>query len=138
MSLADAAVTAVLIIPALTAALLAFLPDYRAGAAVNVAAAFLIFVAASRHFLFQRPAVGSYLFIDDLNNVFITLTTFVGFTTSVFSASYRGDELKIGPLTPTNLRFYHARYQTLMFALNLALIANNIGLMWGGGRSSQR
>ena len=28
------------------------------------------------------------------------------------------------------LRFYHAMYQVLMFAMNLALIANNIGLMW--------
>jgi hydrogenase-4 component F len=58
------------------------------------------------------------------------LTTFVGFTTSVFSASYIGHELETGRLTPTNLRFYHAMYQTLMFAMNLALVANNIGLMW--------
>src|SRR5206468_2975647 len=63
-------------------------------------------------------------------NVFIVLTTFVGFTTSVFSASYIGHELETGRLTPTNLRFYHAMYQTLMFAMNLALVANNIGLMW--------
>ena len=58
------------------------------------------------------------------------LTTFVGFTTSVFSASYIGHELEIGRLTPTFLRFYHAMYQVLMFAMNLALVANNIGLMW--------
>ena len=58
------------------------------------------------------------------------LTTFVGFTTSVFSASYIGHELEIGRLTPASLRFYHAMYQVLMFAMNLALVANNIGLMW--------
>ena len=28
------------------------------------------------------------------------------------------------------MRFYHAMYQVLMFAMNLALLANNIGLMW--------
>jgi len=28
------------------------------------------------------------------------------------------------------VRFYHAMYQALMFAMNLALVANNIGLMW--------
>jgi len=33
-------------------------------------------------------------------------------------------------LTATHLRFYHAMYQVLMFAMNLALVANNIGLMW--------
>ena len=58
------------------------------------------------------------------------LGTFVGFTTSVFSASYIGHELEIGRLTPAYLRFYHAMYQVLMFAMNLALLANNIGLMW--------
>ncbi|MGC1356864.1 MAG: hydrogenase 4 subunit F, partial [Xanthobacteraceae bacterium] len=36
----------------------------------------------------------------------------------------------IGRLTPRSVRFYHAMYQVLMFAMNLALIANNIGLMW--------
>jgi hydrogenase-4 component F len=28
------------------------------------------------------------------------------------------------------MRFYHAMYQVLMFAMNLALISNNIGVMW--------
>ena len=39
-------------------------------------------------------------------------------------------EIEIGRLTPTYVRFYHAMYQVLMFAMNLALVANNIGLMW--------
>ena len=79
---------------------------------------------------FTRPPPGSYLIVDDLNIVFIVLTTFVAFTTSIFSASYIGHEIEIGRLTPSYLRFYHAMYQFLMFAMNLALIANNIGLMW--------
>jgi len=62
--------------------------------------------------------------------VFIVLTTFIGFTTSVFSASYIEHEIDIGRLTPGFLRFYHAMYQALMFSMNLALVANNIGLMW--------
>src|SRR2546421_4334960 len=123
------AVTAVLLIPAVSAALLALLPAYRLTAPLNVLAAFLSFLAALSLF-FERPAAGRYLLVDDLNNVFIVLTTFVGFTTSVFSASYIGHELDTGRLTPRNLRFYHAMYQTLMFAMNLALVANNIGLMW--------
>ena len=48
----------------------------------------------------------------------------------MFSASYIAHELETGRLTPTYLRFYHAMYQVLMFAMNLALVANNIGLMW--------
>ena len=62
--------------------------------------------------------------------MFILLNTFVGFTTSAFSASYIGHELETGRLTPNYLRFYHAMYQLMLFGMNLALIANNIGLMW--------
>ena len=121
--------TAVLVIPAVAAALLALLPGYWVAARLNVLAAFATLLAAVS-LLAERPAVGGYLFVDDLNIVFIVLSTFVGFTTSAFSASYIGHELEIGRLTPRHLRFYHAMYQILMFAMNLGLVANNIGLMW--------
>ena len=123
------AVSAVLLIPALAAALLVALPGYRLSATLNVIATFLTLLAAVSLF-FGRPPPGAYLLVDDLNNVFIVLTTFIGFTASVFSASYIGHELAIGRLTPRFLRFYHAMYQLLMFAMNLALVANNIGVMW--------
>ena len=121
--------TAVLLIPIVTAAVLVALPGYRLTARLNVLAALATFLSALSLF-FVRPAPGPYLLVDDLNNVFIVLTTFVGFTTSVFSASYISHEIEIGRLTPAHLRFYHAMYQVLMFAMNLALVANNIGLMW--------
>ena len=109
---------------------LAFLPGYRISAVVNVASSFVTFVAAVVVLLRQRRRSGLYFLVDDLNIVFIVLNTFVAFTTSVFSASYIAHELEIGRLTPTHLRFYHAMYQALLFAMNLALVANNIGLMW--------
>jgi hydrogenase-4 component F len=123
------AVTAILLIPALAAALFAMLPGYQATARLNMLAALATFLVALS-LLFTRPPPGPYLHVDDLNNVFVVLTTFVGFTTSVFSASYIGHEIEIGRLTPTFLRFYHAMYQVLMFAMNFALVANNIGVMW--------
>jgi len=123
------ALTALLVIPAAAAAILALLPQYRVTAALNVLAALLTFVTAMSLFLVE-PVSGQYLLVDDLNKVFIVLTTFVGFTTSVFSASYIGHEIETGRLTPAFVRFYHAMYQTLMLAMNLALIANDIGLMW--------
>lgn len=123
------ALTAILLIPAVSAALLAVLPGYRLTARFNVVAAFATFLTSLSLFV-VKPNSGQYLLVDDLNKVFIVLTTFVGFTTSVFSASYIDHEIEIGRLTPTFLRFYHAMYQTLMFAMNLALVANNIGLMW--------
>ncbi|MGO4721863.1 MULTISPECIES: hydrogenase 4 subunit F [unclassified Inquilinus] len=123
------AVPLVLAIPAATAAVLALLPGYRLSARLNVLACLLTLLTALS-LLFGRPQPDSYFLIDDLNIVFIVLNTFVGFTTSVFSASYIAHEIETGRLTPGHLRFYHAMYQAMMFGMNLALVANNIGLMW--------
>jgi hydrogenase-4 component F len=122
-------VTAILVIPLIAAGMLALSPGYRLSARFNVAASLLTLVAALL-LLFERPPPGEYLFVDDLNIVFIVLNTLVGFTTSVFSATYIGHELEIGRLRAPQLRFYHAMYQCMMFGMNLALVANNIGLMW--------
>ncbi len=122
-------VNAILLVPIASAALLALFPDDRLTGRLNSLASLLTFLASISLFFF-RPKVGSFLIVDDVNVVFIVLTTFVAFTTSVFSASYIAHELETGRLTPTYLRFYHAMYQTLMFAMNLALLANNMGLMW--------
>lgn len=128
-STADA-LAAVLLIPLAAAAALALLPGYRMSARLNVLASLMTLLAALSLFVGDRPTPGYYLMVDDLNIVFIALNTFVGFTTSVFSASYIAHEIETGRLTPTYLRFYHAMYQVMMFAMNLALVANNIGLMW--------
>jgi hydrogenase-4 component F len=130
MTLAHAdLVSALLALPALAAAILAFLPGYRLSSRINAAASGLTFLCASG-LLLERPRDGLYLFVDDLNIVFVVLSTFIGFTTSAFSASYIDHEIQTGKLTPAYVRFYHAIYQALMFAMNLALLANNIGLMW--------
>jgi hydrogenase-4 component F len=119
----------VLIVPFVGAAVLAMIADYRISARLNI-----LFSLASLGFaltlFWNRREPGPYLMVDDLNIVFIVLNTFVGFTTACFSASYIGHELETGRLTTGYLRFYHAMYQVMMFGMNLALVANNIGLMW--------
>jgi hydrogenase-4 component F len=127
---AGAAQVAILAIPLAAAAVLALIRNYRLGAGLNIAACVATLASAATLLVSPRLEPGSYLLTDDLNVVFIVLTTFVAFTTSVFSASYIAHELAIGRLTGRHLRFYHAMYQSLMFAMNLALSANNIGLMW--------
>src|SRR5258708_7274982 len=124
------AVAAVLLIPIGSAALLAALPGYRLTARLNVVASLATFLSALSLFVLGRPQPGPYVLVDDLNIVFIVLNTFVGFTTSIFSASYIAHELETRRLTPVYLRFYHAMYQTMMFGMNLAFVSNNIGLMW--------
>ncbi len=124
------ALSAVLVLPVGAAVLLVLMPGYRLSAWINVASSLLTFLAAASLLVLDRPAPGEFLHLDDLNIVFIVLNTFVGFTAAFFSASYIGHELEIGRLSPSNLRFYHAMYQLMMFGMNLALVSNNIGLMW--------
>jgi len=125
------AVYAVVGIPFLSALLLALIPSYRLTAIGNVLASGLTF-AASLSFLALPPVVKNYIILDDLNVFFIILNTLVGFTTSVFSGSYIEHEIETGHLTPRFVRYYHAMFQAMMGGMNLALLANNIGLMWVG------
>jgi len=120
----------ILLIPLFGAAVLVALPGYWLTARLNVVFALLTFGAALLVLLGERPPPEPFLLVDDLNIIFVVINSFVGLTTSVFSASYISHELEIGRLTPAYLRFYHAMYQALMFSMNLALLANNIGLMW--------
>ena len=121
--------TAVLLIPLVAAAVFALLPGPRLVAWFNVAAA-AVTCAAAAGLAWDRPTAGSYVFVDDLNVVFLVLGGFVGLTTAVFSAPYMAHELAARRLSPGVLRFYHAMFQLMTFGMNLALLANNIGLMW--------
>ncbi len=124
-------IDALLIIPGIAIPILALVSNYRVGAALNVVAAGASF-AAGIALLFAPRSRSDLIIVDDFNIYLITLTTFVGLTTSIFSASYIAHEIEVGRLTPTFLRFYHAMYQALLGAMNVALLANNIGLMWVG------
>jgi hydrogenase-4 component F len=124
-------VEATLIIPAAAIPILALVSSYRLGATLNILACALTLGAATALLFVDHPR-SDLIIIDDFNIFLLVLTTFVGFTTSIFSATYLAHEIEIGRLTPLFLRFYHAMYQTLMGAMNVALVANNIGLMWVG------
>src|SRR5579864_2434839 len=128
MDLPDTA-SIVALIPLASAIVLALVPDYRAGAALNVLAC-LLTLSVSLSLFVVRPERGPILAVDDLNVVFIVLNNFVGFTTSIFSRGYIAHELETGKLTPVYVRFYHAMFQFLMCAMNVALLTSITGLMW--------
>lgn len=119
----------VALIPLLSAIILALVPNYRVGAALNVLAS-LLTLSVSLSLFIARPERGPILAVDDLNVVFIVLNNFVGFTTSIFSRGYIAHELETGKLTPVYVRFYHAMFQFLMCAMNVALLTSITGLMW--------
>jgi hydrogenase-4 component F len=124
-------VHAVIAVPFVSAVLLALMPGYRLSATLNVLASLLTFLAGVN--LLRQPAgAGDYLIVDDVNIVFVVLNTLVGFTAASFSASYIGHEIETGRVTPLSVRFYHGLYQAMIGAMNVALLANNIGLLWVG------
>ena len=118
-------------IPFVSAAALILVPGYRVSAMGNMVAMFATFLAGVSLLFIDRGA-SSYFIVDEMNILFIILNTLVGFTTSVFSASYIGHEIETGKLTPLFVRFYHAMFLGMMGSMNLALTANNIGLLWVG------
>lgn len=69
-------------------------------------------------------------FVDSFNVFLVALTAFVGFTTAIFSRPYMRIEEHHGRLNSRRLRLYHSMYQLFMFAMLLALLTNNMGLLW--------
>ncbi|HWP95203.1 MAG TPA: hydrogenase 4 subunit F [Gammaproteobacteria bacterium] len=69
-------------------------------------------------------------FIDPFNVFLVTLTAFVGFTTSLFSRPYMRIEEHHGRVNHRRLRFYHSMFQLFLFTMLLALLTNNVGILW--------
>ena len=69
-------------------------------------------------------------YIDALNVFMVTLTTFVGLTTAIFSRPYMRVEQDHGKMTPHRMRLYHSMYQLFGFTMLLALTTNNLGILW--------
>ena len=125
----------VLGIPLFGALLLAMVGHRRQAPEVNVLMSLLTLVAAS--FLVVRvirhgPMLvwREQFFVDPFNVFLVALTAFVGLTTAIFSRPYMRIEEHKGRLTPKRLRLYHSMYQLFMAAMLLALLTNNMGLLW--------
>ncbi|MEA5097130.1 MAG: hydrogenase 4 subunit F [Burkholderiaceae bacterium] len=78
----------------------------------------------------SESAFNELFFVDSLNIFLVFLTAFVGLTTSLFSRPYMRVERDIGRMTAVRTRIYHSMYQLFMFTMLLALLTNNIGILW--------
>ncbi|HEY1417833.1 MAG TPA: hydrogenase 4 subunit F [Myxococcaceae bacterium] len=125
----------VLGVPLLGALVLAVVGHRRHAPEVNVlmslgtlVAAALLVVRVIRHgpMLVWREQ----FFIDPFNVFLVALTAFVGLTTALFSRPYMRIEEHHGRLNARRLRLYHSMYQLFMSAMLLALLTNNMGLLW--------
>ncbi|MCW5620381.1 MAG: hydrogenase 4 subunit F [Burkholderiales bacterium] len=77
-----------------------------------------------------QVVLAELFFVDAFNVFLVALTAFVGFTTSLFSRVYMRVEQDRGRVTVRRLRLYHAMYQMFMFTMFLALLTNNVGILW--------
>ena len=125
----------VLAIPLLGGVVLALIGHRDWAMEVNVAFSIATFLAASA-LTVQVVANGPMFawdrefFIDPLNVFLVALTSFVGMTTALFSRPYMRVERDHGKMTPPRLRLYHSMYQLFSFTMLLALMTNNMGILW--------
>ena len=115
----------IVFLPWIGAAALAGVPRLRTATVANAgvsAATFLLVLALAT----QPFAQHGWTRTDALNLPFILLAAFVGLTTSVFSAA----TLDAEGFDHWRIRAYHAAYQLFMGAQFLALLADNLGVMW--------
>ena len=125
----------VLLSPLLGFVVLAVMGHRVQGRNINVVFSFGTFLAASiltARIVSDGPifALDNQFFIDSLNIFLVTLTAFIGFTTSLFSRPYMRIEEERGKMTPNRMRLYFSMYQLFSFCMLLALSTNNMGILW--------
>ena len=126
---------AVLGCPLAGALLLAIVGERPAASRVNVAVSLLTWLASlalSLKVVRDGPllVMNKLFFVDSFNVFLIALTAFVGFTTALFSRPYMQIERAHGRLTPGRLKLYHSMFQVFIFTMLLALLSNNMGILW--------
>src|SRR5260370_303898 len=122
-------------IPLLAGGCLALVGQRPVALHLNVGFSFLTFAAAmllAVQTVAHGPAfaLGRLFFVDPLNVFLVALTAFVGWTTSIFSRPYMRIERDRGKMTGGRMRLYHSIYQVFIFAMLLALLTNNMGILW--------
>src|SRR5690349_13381328 len=75
-------------------------------------------------------ALDEQFFVDPFNVFLVALTALVAFTTSLFSRPYMRIEAHSGKLSGRRLQLYHSMFQMFTFTMLLALLTNNVGILW--------
>ena len=125
----------VLGMPLLGTFVLALLGARRYAPEINVGVSLATLLAASLlvvRIIRNGPLLVGHeqFFVDPFNVFLVALTAFVGFTTAIFSRPYMRIEEHHGRLNARRLRLYHSMYQLFMAAMFLALLTNNMGMVW--------
>ncbi|MBI1912156.1 MAG: hydrogenase 4 subunit F [Deltaproteobacteria bacterium] len=114
---------------------LAFVGDRKYAPELNIFGSAATFAASIRLALKvynhgPMLAANGFFFVDAFNVYLAVLTAFVSMTTAIFSRKYMRHERSHGKVGHKGMRFYHAMFQLFIFAMLLALLTNNIGVLW--------
>lgn len=117
------------------AVILAFVGDRKYAAEINIICSAATLVAgvmlAYQVYLHGQIITGGGFFFVDAFNIYLSvLTAFVSTTTAIFSRRYMRHERAHGRVGHKGMRFYHAMFQLFIFAMLLALLTNNVGVLW--------
>jgi hydrogenase-4 component F len=129
------ALLAVLGIPLVGAGVLGLVGHREGAPGINVAFSLATLVASAvltALVIADGPllVLQEQFFVDSLNVFLVALTAFVAFTTALFSGPYMRIERDHGKMTPPRMRLFHSMYQLFSFTMLLALLTNNMGLLW--------
>src|SRR5215468_2402311 len=128
-------ILAILAVPLAGALALAAVGDRSEAPTINVSVCGLTLLAAAGltvRVISEGPilAVDKLFFVDAFNVFLVALTAFVGFTTAIFSRPYMRIEHSHGRVSAGRLRLYHSMFQIFNFTMLLALLTNNMGILW--------
>ena len=125
----------VLICAAIGIPLLALWGDGRRGAVMFIginALVLLAILALALRVLWNGAFTtgdGQFM-VDDLSIVLVLVNGVVGLGTALFSRSYMAQEIVHRSLSRRRARLYHAMFQTFLTTMLLALLTNNMGILW--------
>lgn len=119
----------------ISAIILAFVGDRKFAPEINILGSAVTFLAGAGlaiQVYAQGPMIagGKFFFVDAFNVYLTVLTSFVSLTTAIFSRRYMRREREHGRIGHKRMRFYHAMFQLFIFAMLLALLTNNVGVLW--------
>ncbi len=115
----------IVFLPWAGAVALALIPRLDVAARVNIGVAALSLVLALTLLGYPAGEQG-WTRVDALNAPFVALSAFIGLTTAIFSAGQVAHE----NFDALRGRAYHAAFQVFLGAQALALLSDNMGVMW--------
>jgi len=73
---------------------------------------------------------GGFFYLDSLSLIILSLISFVGFVSSIYSVNYMGKQYEDGMIDDKHLLRYYQGFNMFIFTMLLVPIVNNTGIMW--------